>query len=102
MKHLQSFYENSSGEFNLELKLAKIKEKYSKEDVSKMFNNEWLNWLDETWDENYVGDEWDWYIENYPENPAQEVVLYFLIDDDDLTNEQQEKIEEELTKYYFS
>jgi hypothetical protein len=87
-------------DFNLELKIAKIKEKYSNEEVEKMFDSEWPNWVDIDWDEDgYFDTDWDWYIENIG-NAAQLVILDYLIDDDTITDEQREILNSKLIEIY--
>jgi hypothetical protein len=97
MKHLQSFSESNS---NLELKISLIKEKYSVEDVERMFDEEWPNWVDLDWDiDNYFGTDWDWYVENVGD-AAQLVVLDMLIDDDTITEEERGILDQKLIEIY--
>lgn len=100
MKYLSSFYENLSDGFNLELRITKIKEKYSNEDIEKMFDEEWSEWVDEDWDEDgYFGTDWDWYVENVGD-AAQLVVLDMIIDDDTITDDQRELLNSKLIEIY--
>ena len=100
MKHLSSFYENSDDGFNLELRIAKIREKYSNEDIERMFDEEWPEWIDSNWDmDDYFGSDWDWYVENVGDG-AQLVVLDILIDDDTITEEQREILNNKLIEIY--
>jgi len=100
MKYLTSFYENLDENFNLELKIAKIKEKYSNERVERMFDEEWPNWVDLNWDiDGYYGSDWDWYVENIG-NAAQLVILDIIIDEDNISEEQRDLLTDQLIKIY--
>lgn len=100
MKYLSPFHENSSDEFNLELRVAKIKEKYSNEDIERMFDEEWPEWVDLNWDEDgYFGSDWDWYVENVGDS-AQLIILDILINDDSITDEQRGLLDSKLIEIY--
>lgn len=97
MKHLQSFFESNS---NLELKISLIKDRYSVEDVERMFDEEWPYWVNLNWDmDDYFGSDWDWYVENIGD-AAQLVVLDMLIDDDSFTEEERDELEKRLIEIY--
>jgi hypothetical protein len=76
MKYLKK-YNESKEEFDLEFAMAKIKEKYSEQEVAEMFDNEILEWVDPDWEEDYES-EYDWYID-HNNDEAQDVVIEQII-----------------------
>jgi hypothetical protein len=78
MKYLRRFNENSESDFDLELAMTKIKEKYADEKVAEMFDEEILEWVDENWQDNYES-EYDWYMD-HNNGEAQDVIIEQIID----------------------
>jgi hypothetical protein len=78
MKYLRRFNENSESDFDLELAMTKIKEKYADEKVAEMFDEEIIEWVDENWQDNYES-EYDWYMD-HNNGEAQDVIIEQIID----------------------
>ena len=77
MKYLRKFNESEENDFDLEFAMSKIKEKYSKEEVVEMFDNEILEWVDPDWEDEYES-EYDWYVD-HNNGEAQDVVIEQII-----------------------
>ena len=103
MKYLHKFNENIETTFDLDLKLSKIKDKYTEQNVVDMFNKEWPNWVDSNWDDNdddhHYDNNFDWYEEN-GDNVAREVILDIIIDDDNIDTNDREELENKLSEIY--
>lgn len=64
-------------EFDLDFAMSKIKEEYSEEKVTEMFDEELLEWVDPDWEDDYES-EYDWYID-HNNGEAQDVVIEHVI-----------------------
>lgn len=71
--------ETSTGKFDLDLAISRIKEEYSEDEVSARYDLEILEWVDPDWEEdgNYDS-EYDWYID-HNNGEAQDVVIGEII-----------------------
>jgi hypothetical protein len=77
MKYLRKFNESEENDFDITFAMSKIKEKYSKEEVAEMFDNEILEWVDPDWKKDYES-EYEWYID-HNNGEAQDVVIESII-----------------------
>jgi hypothetical protein len=76
MKYLKKFNEDKE-EFDINLAMSKIKGQYSQEKVDEMFDEELLEWVDDSWEEDYES-EYDWYVD-HNNGEAQDVVIESII-----------------------
>lgn len=73
------FNENdSSEEFDIDFAMSKIKEKFSEEEVVAMYDEELLEWVDSSWEEDGYDSEYDWYVD-HNNGEAQDVVITQII-----------------------
>jgi hypothetical protein len=63
--------------FDLQFAMAKIKEEFSEDKVTGMFDNEILEWVDDDWQEDYES-EYDWYID-HNNGEAQDAVIHVIM-----------------------
>lgn len=78
MKYLRKYNESSESEFDINFAISKIKEHFPENEVTGMYDNEILEWVDDDWEDNYES-EYDWYID-HNNGEAQDVVIGQLID----------------------
>jgi hypothetical protein len=76
MKHIRKF--NESVEFDPQVAIVKIKEKFSEDDITQKYDEEILEWTDPDWEEEYES-EYDWYID-HNNGEAQDVILSEMIE----------------------
>ena len=76
MRYLKKY--ESLDEFNLDFALSKISEEFPKSRVDKMFNDEWPNWVDDSWEEDGYTSDHDWY-DDHNNGEAEDVVYDELI-----------------------
>lgn len=77
-KHIQNDTATPVEKFDVHFAMAKIKEKYSQEDVTNMFDNEWPNWVDDNWQDDDCDSEYDWYMDHSNEE-AEDAVITEMI-----------------------
>ena len=70
--------ETSTGQFDLDLAITRIKEEYSDNEVASRYDLEIMEWVDPDWEDDYEC-EYDWYIE-HNNGEAQDVVIGEMID----------------------
>lgn len=78
MKHLIKFNENNS-EFDIDFAMSKILEQFPPNKVIEMHDEELLNWVDSSWEEDGYDSEYDWYID-HNNGEAQDVVYDLIVD----------------------
>lgn len=78
MKYINKFNENIS-EFDVNFAMSKISENYTDESVIEMYDEELLNWVDSSWEEDGYDCEYDWYID-HNNGEAQDIVYDQIID----------------------
>jgi len=72
--------EKSTGQFDLDLAITRVKEEYSDDEVASRYDDEMMNWVDSDWEEDGDYDsEYDWYID-HNNGEAQDVVIGEMID----------------------
>ena len=69
--------ETSTGQFDLNLAITRIKEEYSDNEVASRYDLEIMEWVDPDWEEDYDS-EYDWYID-HNNGEAQDVVIGEMI-----------------------
>lgn len=69
--------EKTTGQFDLDLAITRIKEEYSDNEVSVRYDLEIMEWVDPDWEEDYES-EYDWYID-HNNGEAQDVVIGEMI-----------------------
>lgn len=102
MKYLKK-YENVNEKFDLDFVLTKIKEEFSEDKVSKMLDEEILEWVDSDWQDDFDS-EYEWYVE-YNNKEAEDVIIDQIIswyekNYEKLNTENRITIEEEMSKIY--
>ena len=70
--------ETSTGQFDLDLAITRIKEEYSDNEVASRYDLEIMEWVDPDWEDDYEC-EYDWYID-HNNGEAQDVVIGEMID----------------------
>lgn len=104
MKHLKKFNENSA-EFDINFAMSKISENYPESLVIEMYDEELLNWVDSSWEEDGYDCEYDWYID-HNNGEAQDVVYDQIIDwykkeyDENLSIDNQLELLEKIKEKY--
>lgn len=78
MNHIKPYklFENES-EFNLDLVMSKIREKFPEDTIIDLYDNEILEWVDEDWSDEYDS-EYDWYVD-HGRGEAQDVIINDII-----------------------
>jgi hypothetical protein len=72
--------EETTGQFDLDLAITRVKEEYSDDEVASRYDDEMMNWVDSDWEEDGDYDsEYDWYID-HNNGEAQDVVIGEMID----------------------
>lgn len=69
--------ETSTGQFDLDLAITRIKEEYSDNEVASRYDLEIMEWVDPDWEDDYEC-EYDWYID-HNNGEAQDVVIGEMI-----------------------
>lgn len=98
--------ETSTGKFDLDLAISRIKEEYSEDEVSARYDLEILEWVDPDWEEdgNYDS-EYDWYID-HNNGEAQDVVIGEMINwykrtyEKDISDEDYSELFDEIKSEY--
>ncbi len=76
MKYLKTY--ESSSEFSIEFAMSKINEEFPEDRVVQMYDDEWQNWIDDTWEDEGYDSDYDWYVE-HNNGEAQDVVYEEII-----------------------
>ena len=98
--------EKTTGKFDLDLAISRIKEEYSEDEVSARYDLEILEWVDPDWEEdgNYDS-EYDWYID-HNNGEAQDVVIGEMINwykrtyEKDISDEDYSELFDEIKSEY--
>lgn len=98
--------EKSTGQFDLDLAITRIKEEFSDNEVSARYDNEIMEWVDSDWEEdgNYES-EYDWYMD-HNNGEAQDVVIGEMINwykktyDKDISDEDYSELFDEIKSEY--
>lgn len=98
--------ETSTGQFDLDLAITRIKEEYSDNEVASRYDNEIMEWVDSDWEEdgNYES-EYDWYMD-HNNGEAQDVVIGEMINwykrtyDKDMSDEDYSELFDEIKSEY--
>ncbi len=56
-------FDNPKTNFDIQFAMSKIKENYSEDKVTEMYDEEILEWVDDDWQDDYES-EYDWYIDH--------------------------------------
>ena len=70
--------EETTGQFDLDLAISRIKEEYSDSEVAERYDDEIINWVDSDWEDDGYDSEYDWYID-HNNGEAQDVVIGEMI-----------------------
>lgn len=76
MKYIKTY--ESLGEFNIESSFSKILKEFPESRVIDMYDNEWPNWVDDTWEDEGYDSDYDWY-NDHNNGEAQDVVYEEII-----------------------
>lgn len=96
--------ETSTGQFDLDLAITRIKEEYSDSEVSSRYDLEIMEWVDPDWEEDYDS-EYDWYID-HNNGEAQDVVIGEMISwykstyDKDMSDDDYSELFDEIKSEY--
>lgn len=96
--------EETTGQFDLDLAISRIKEEYSDSEVSTRYDLEILEWVDPDWEDDYDS-EYDWYID-HNNGEAQDVVIGEMINwykrtyDKDMSDEDYSELFDEIKSEY--
>lgn len=75
MRYIKTF--ENLDQFNFDLAMTRIKEKYSEDEVTSKLDEEIFNWINDGWEEDYDS-EYEWYTE-HNNGEAEEVVIDEII-----------------------
>lgn len=96
--------EKSTGQFDLDLAITRIKEEYSDNEVASRYDLEIMEWVDPDWEEDYES-EYDWYID-HNNGEAQDVVIGEMISwykntyDKDMSDDDYSELFDEIKSEY--
>ena len=96
--------ETSTGQFDLDLAITRIKEEYSDNEVASRYDLEIMEWVDPDWEEDYES-EYDWYID-HNNGEAQDVVIGEMISwykntyDKDMSDDDYSELFDEIKSEY--
>ena len=96
--------ETSTGKFDLDLAITRIKEEYSDNEVASRYDLEIMEWVDPDWEEDYDS-EYDWYID-HNNGEAQDVVIGEMISwykntyDKDMSDDDYSELFDEIKSEY--
>lgn len=96
--------EKSTGQFDLDLAITRIKEEYSDNEVASRYDLEIMEWVDPDWEEDYDS-EYDWYID-HNNGEAQDVVIGEMISwykstyDKDISDDDYSELFDEIKSEY--
>ena len=96
--------ETSTGQFDLDLAITRIKEEYSDNEVASRYDLEIMEWVDPDWEEDYDS-EYDWYID-HNNGEAQDVVIGEMISwykstyDKDMSDDDYSELFDEIKSEY--
>jgi len=96
--------EKTTGKFDLDLAITRIKEEYSDDEVASRYDLEIMEWVDPDWEEDYEC-EYDWYID-HNNGEAQDVVIGEMIDwykrtyDKDISDDDHSDLFDEIKSEY--
>jgi hypothetical protein len=96
--------ETSTGQFDLDLAITRIKEEYSDNKVASRYDLEIMEWVDPDWEEDYES-EYDWYID-HNNGEAQDVVIGEMISwykstyDKDMSDDDYSELFDEIKSEY--
>ena len=96
--------EKTTGKFDLDLAITRIKEEYSDDEVASRYDLEIMEWVDPDWEEDYDS-EYDWYID-HNNGEAQDVVIGEMIDwykrtyDKDISDDDHSDLFDEIKSEY--
>ena len=96
--------ETSTGQFDLDLAITRIKEEYSDNEVASRYDLEIMEWIDPDWEEDYDS-EYDWYID-HNNGEAQDVVIGEMISwykstyDKDMSDDDYSELFDEIKSEY--
>ena len=96
--------ETSTGQFDLNLAITRIKEEYSDNEVASRYDLEIMEWVDPDWEEDYDS-EYDWYID-HNNGEAQDVVIGEMISwykstyDKDMSDDDYSELFDEIKSEY--
>ena len=96
--------QETTGQFDLDLAITRVKEEYSDDEVAARYDNEIMEWVDPDWEEDYEC-EYDWYID-HNNGEAQDVVIGEMINwykrtyDKDMSDEDYSELFDEIKSEY--
>lgn len=96
--------ETSTGQFDLDLAITRIKEEYSDNEVASRYDLEIMEWVDPDWEDDYEC-EYDWYID-HNNGEAQDVVIGEMISwykrtyDKDMSDDDYSELFDEIKSEY--
>jgi hypothetical protein len=96
--------EKTTGKFDLDLAITRIKEEYSDNEVASRYDLEIMEWVDPDWEEDYES-EYDWYID-HNNGEAQDVVIGEMISwykstyDKDMSDDDYSELFDEIKSEY--